>query len=289
MGQELVRRSQGPATSLWSAQVLLDRPSLVQDLHEDYIRAGAKVITTNTYITVRHRLQRDAGLGDKFQELNRLAGELAVQARQSTGVPVLIAGSLPPLFGSYRPDQVRSVEELDVLYKEQVEILEPYVDLFICETLSKSVEGLAAARAVSKTRKPLWVSWTMEDDGSNRLRGGESLSEAWQTLIDLPIEALLVNCCSPERITAAMPELSALTTSAKVGGYANGFQRIPKQWSISDGISALGQRHDLAPDSYAVHVQRWIDAGATVVGGCCETTPAHIQKISELLGSKSLP
>ncbi|MBE9070373.1 homocysteine S-methyltransferase family protein [Leptolyngbya cf. ectocarpi LEGE 11479] len=285
MGQELIRRSQGPATSLWSAQVLLDQPKLVQDLHEDYIRAGSKVITTNTYITVRHRLQRDAGLGDKFKELNQLAGELAVQARESTGVPVLIAGSLPPLFGSYRPDQVRSVKELEPLYQEQMEILEPYVDLFLCETLSKAEEGLAAVRAASKTNKPVWVSWTLEDIGSNRLRGGESLSDAWQILSDLPIETLLVNCCSPESITAAMPELSSFTD--KVGGYANGFQQIPKQWSISDGISALGQRHDLDPDSYAVHVQRWIDAGATVVGGCCETTPAHIQKIADLLRSKN--
>lgn len=285
MGQELIRRSQRPTTSLWSAQVLIDQPELVQNLHEDYIYSGAKVITTNSYITVRHRLERDARLGDKFIELNKLAGELAVRARESTGEAVLIAGSLPPLFGSYRPDQVRPIEELEPLYQEHVEVLAPYVDLFICETLSKSEEGIAAVNAASQTNKPVWVSWTLEDSCSNRLRGGESLEEAWQALLKLSVEALLVNCCSPESITAAMSELSSLVTTARIGGYANGFQQIPKQWSIKNGLAALGKRYDLDPDNYAAYVERWIDAGATIVGGCCETTPAHIQRIADVLKS----
>lgn len=285
MGQELIRRSQRSSTFLWSAQVLLDQPRLVQDLHEDYIRAGARVITTNTYNTVRHRLQSDAGLGERFAELNRLAGELAVQARDATGESVLIAGSLPPLFGSYRPDRVRPAAELESIYQEQIEVLEPYVDLFICETLSKSEEGFAGASAVGKTDKPVWISWTLMDSRSTRLRGGESLGEAWQALPDLPIEAVLVNCCPPENITAAMPELTNLAPSIKVGGYANGFQKIPEKWSIRDGLAVLGQRRDLDPDTYATHVQQWIDTGATIVGGCCETTPAHIQKIAEKLRS----
>lgn len=283
MGQELIRRSQRPTTALWSAQVLIDQPQLVQQLHEDYIRAGAKVITTNTYITVRHRLQRDAKLGEKFIELNKLAGELALRARESVGEQVLIAGSLPPLFGSYRPDRVRPIAELEPLYHEQVEILEPYVDLFLCETLSKSEEGLAAAKAANSTNKPVWVSWTLADDCSNQLRGGESLAAALQVLGQASVEALLVNCCSPESITTVMPELSRLATTIRVGGYANGFQQIPKQWTIHDGLAALGKRHDLDSDQYAVYVQQWIEAGATIVGGCCETTPAHIQKIADLL------
>lgn len=283
MGQELRRRSKNRPTALWSAQALLDEPNLVQTLHEDYIRAGAKVITTNSYITVRHRLQRDAGLGDKFEELNKLAGKLAVQARDSVGESVLIAGSLPPLFGSYRPDLVRPVPELQALYREHVEILSPYVDLFLCETLSTPEESLAAARVAKEANKPVWVSWTLQDKAIGRLRGGASLTDAFQQLSNLSIEAVLINCCAPESITAAIPELVALDPSINVGGYANGFERIPEKWSISDGISTLGQRHDLDPERYSVHVKDWIDAGATVVGGCCETGPAHIKQISELL------
>ncbi|MEM9808807.1 MAG: homocysteine S-methyltransferase family protein [Cyanobacteria bacterium P01_D01_bin.56] len=287
MGQELRRRSKNRPTPLWSAQALLDEPELVQTIHEEYIQAGAKVITTNTYITVRHRLQRDAGLGDKFEELNQLAGKLAVQARDSAGESVLIAGSLPPLFGSYRPDQVRPVPELQAIYREHVEILNPYVDLFLCETLSTPEESFAAASVAGETGKPVWVSWTLQDNETTRLRGGASLTDAFQQLSNLSVEAVLVNCCAPESITAAMPELVKLNTSIKVGGYANGFEHIPEQWSISDGISALGKRRDLDPESYSTHAEAWIDAGATVVGGCCETGPAHIQQISESLKRKA--
>ncbi|MGA1624890.1 MAG: homocysteine S-methyltransferase family protein [Prochlorothrix sp.] len=283
MGQELVRRSPGPTTALWSSQALLDQPQLVQDLHEDYIRAGAKVITTNTYTTVRHRLQRDAGLGDKFVELNQLAGQLAGQAREATGASVLIAGSLPPLFGSYRPDQVRPIDEMEALYREQAEILAPYVDFFLCETLSKSEEGIAAVQALQSLGKPIWVAWTLEDTRSSRLRGGEALGDACQALLKAPVEALLVNCCAPESIAAAMPELAQFAPTVKVGGDANGFQQIPVQWSIHDGLDVLGQRRDLDPDRYADHVMGWIGEGATIVGGCCETTPAHIQALVERL------
>lgn len=283
MGQELRRRSQRRPTALWSAQALLDEPALVQTIHEDYIRAGAKVITTNTYITVQHRLERDAGLGDKFEELNRLAATLAIQARDTVGESVLIAGSLPPLFGSYRPDQVRPIPELQSIYRTHVEILSPYVDLFLCETLSTVEEALAAVSVVSECSKPVWVSWTLQDKGSTNLRGGASLADAWQQLENWPIEALLVNCCAPETITAAIPKLTNFNDSVKVGGYANGFNRIPEKWSISDGIDALGQRQDLDPHQYATHVKQWIDDGATIVGGCCETGPAHIQQIAELI------
>jgi len=283
MGQELVRSSQTPHTNLWAAQALLDQPKRVQELHEKYIRAGAKVITTNSYTTVRHRLQTDAGLGNRFTELNSLAGELAVKARESTNIPVLIAGSLPPLFGSYRPDKVRSIEEIEPIYQEHVEVLNPYVDLFLGETLSKSEEGIAVASAVSKTNKPVWISWTIEDEGSTRLRGGETLHEACGALERFSVEAILVNCCTPESITAAIPELLNTNISARVGGYANGFEQIPNKWTISDGIDALGQRHDLDPEQYAAHVQNWINLGARIVGGCCETGPAHIQKISDLI------
>lgn len=283
MGQELRRRSQRPPTALWSAQALLDEPHLVQDLHEDYIRAGARVIITNTYTTIRRRLQQDAGIGDQFAPLMQLGGKLAMQARESVGIPVLIAGSLPPLFGSYRPDQVPSISELESIYEEHVELLSPYVDLFLCETLSTAEEGRAAVRTASRSNKPVWVSWTLTDQGPPQLRSGQSLQEAWQAVQDLPIEAALVNCSPPESITAAIPELVSWVGSVRVGGYANGFEQIPANWTIHDGISALGQRRDLDPENYAVHVQRWITAGATIVGGCCETGPAHIQTIAERL------
>ena len=130
--------------------------------------------------------------------------------------PIAIAGSLPPLRGSYRPDLVGTHDEILPLYREQVELLAPYVDLFLCETMSSAAEGLAAATAAAESGKPVWVSWTLHEDQSGRLRSGESVSEAAAAIAHLPVAAFLANCCAPESISAAMAELAAL--EARAGG-----------------------------------------------------------------------
>ena len=105
MGQELINRGKGGNGVLWAAEALFESPATVRDIHEDYIRAGADIITTNSYSTIRHKFA-EAGLMDRFREMNQLAGQLAVEARARCERPVLIAGSLPPQHGSYRPDLV---------------------------------------------------------------------------------------------------------------------------------------------------------------------------------------
>lgn len=282
MGQELRRRGQteGPP-GLWSANALLSSPETVLEIHRDYIRAGARVITTNTYSTKRPRLEPE-GLGDRLEALNRLAGELACRARDELNPDVLIAGSLAPLYGSYRPDLVRPFAEILPLYREQAEILAPYVDLFLCETMSSAAEAFAAASGAAATGKPVWVAWTLDEAGEGRLRSGESVSEAAAALEGLPVSGLLANCCPPESISAAMPELAALGPWP-VGGYANGFATVPAGWGAGDPVAALGTREDLGPDAYARHVEGWVAAGAGLVGGCCEIGPEHIRRLREVL------
>lgn len=287
MGQELRRRSPAGDGPLWSAQVLIDEPETVLAVHEDYIRAGAQIITTNTYATTRPRMT-EAGLGGRVAELNRMAGELAQRARDNCGEAVLIAGSLPPLHGSYRPEQVRPFEEIEPLYREQAEILAPDVDLFICETMSSADEARAAATAAASTGKPVWVAWTLEDSaekGARRLRSGESIAEAARALDGMPVSGFLANCSWPESVGAAMPDLVGLG-DFPAGGYANGFSAIPEGWQVTEGTTKLGARRDLDPDAYANHVQSWIAAGARIVGGCCEVGPAHIARLTEMIAAR---
>jgi S-methylmethionine-dependent homocysteine/selenocysteine methylase len=281
MGQELIKRGIAGHESLWSANALLIAPNVVRDIHEDYIRAGADVITTNTYATTRVRLQK-GGIESRFVELNQLAGELAQQARKNQGADVLIAGSLPPFHGSYLPAKVGAFVELEPLYREQAEVLAPYVDLFLCETMSTASEALAAATGAASTGKPVWVSWTLQDGGSDKLRSGESVSEAAEALAHLPIAAYLVNCCAPESIASVMGELSSLGDKP-VGGYANGFVGIPNDWVVEEGVDVLGNREDLTPERYAEYAGIWLQKGASIIGGCCEVGPAHIRKLRQLL------
>ncbi len=280
MGRELRRRGVPILDTIWSANALVVAPYTVRDVHFDYIEAGADVITTNTYGIIRSELAKE-GIEDRYGELNRMAGELARQAREAGGRSVAIAGSLPPLRGSYRPDLVGPLNEILPQYREQVELLAPTVDLFICETMSSAAEGYAAATAAAESGKPVWVAWTLAEDRSGKLRSGESVSEAAAAIAHLPIAGFLANCCAPESIAAAMPGLAALGRGA-VGGYANAFRPVPEDW-VMDRDGLLSLRDDLDPEEYAGHVAHWQADGARIVGGCCGTGPAHIARLRRMM------
>lgn len=287
MGRELRFRGVEILPTIWSASALLSAPSVVRDVHRDYIDAGAEIITTNTYGIIRNELARE-GIEERFADLNRFACELAIEARDQSGRHVKIAGSLPPLNGSYRPDRVWPFKVIEPLYREQSEVLAPYVDFFICETMASAAEGFAAATAACSTGKPVWVSWTLHEDRSGRLRSGETVNEAIDALRGLPVAGFLANCCAPESILSAMPDLAA-TGAEFVGGYANTFTPVPETWTLDGSEPTSGfidLRQDLDPDSYGAHVNAWLDAGATVIGGCCGTRPAHIRRIAELVGAR---
>jgi S-methylmethionine-dependent homocysteine/selenocysteine methylase len=284
MGRELRTRGVPIPNTIWSANGLIVAKDVVLQIHKDYITAGADIITTNSYGIIRGELAKE-GIEDRFVELNRLAGKLAIQASRSAEEPVAVAGSLPPLRGSYRPDLVGKFEDILPLYREQAEILEPYVDLFLCETMSSGEEGRAAATAASEFGKPVWVSWTLDEDRSGRLRSGETIAEAAAMIADLPVSGFLANCCAPESIDAAMAQLVALKRGV-AGGYANTFPPVPKDWTLDgdkDADGLLGLRDDLDPEHYAVHGRAWLAAGAGVVGGCCGTGPAHIKRLRQLI------
>ncbi len=276
LGRELRFRGVELSDIIWSATALLDAPEILQQIHLDYIQAGADIITANTYGIIRRDLAKE-GIEHRFSELNLLACKLADQARKLADKETLIAGSLPPLRGSFRADLVGPFDEIEPLYREQAQILAAHVDLLICETMSSTMEGRAAAQAACSTGKPVWVSWTLHEDHSGRLRSGETVKDAIKALDGLPISGFLANCCAPESVSSFLRQTS--TSAFKfVGGYANTFNPIPENWTLdgkeqTDGLLPL--REDLNPESYLSHVTDWLEAGANVVGGCCGTRPAH--------------
>ena len=281
MGQELINRKASGQGVLWSAKALFDNPAAVQAIHEDYIRAGADVITTNSYACIRNNFAPE-GLLDRLAEMNRLSAMLARQARDKVGKRVLIAGSMGPQNGSYRPDLVGSYDETEALYREQAGFLAPHVDLFICETLSCIKEARAAAVAALSTGKPVWLSWTIEDSGAARLRSGESIRAAWDDIAGLGVSAVLLNCSPPEAIGRVLPELVALS-DVPVGAYANAFTPIPEKWDFHGETSIPPSRSDVTPQTYAEHAAGWLKSGARIIGGCCEVGPAHIEELNRAL------
>ncbi len=290
MGRELRFRGVEILDTIWSANALIVAPDVVREIHRDYIAAGAEIITTNTYGVIRGELAKE-GWEDRFADLNLLACDLANEARAQsgeTGAYVRIAGSLPPLRGSYRPDLVGPFAEIYPLYQEQASLLAPHVDLLLCETMSSGAEAYAAAKAAAETGKTVWVSFTLHENYSGLLRSGETVAEAVAMLDGLPISGILANCSAPESITAAMPDLVA-TGAEVVGGYANTFLPVPETWTLDgeqDWDGVIGVRDDLDPEPYGDFASQWLGLGANAIGGCCGTRPAHIARLREIIAAR---
>jgi len=281
MGQELINRNASGQGVLWSARALFDHPEAVQAVHEDYIRAGADIITTNSYACIRNNFEPE-GVLDRLGEMNHLAAQLAQRARDNCGRQVLIAGSMGPQYGSYRPDLVQSYEKTESLYREQAGFLAPHVDLFICETMSCITEARAAVSAAVATGVPVWLSWSIADSGGADLRSGEPIAEAWADVAGSGISAVLLNCSPPEAISKALPALVSVS-ELPVGAYANAFTPIPEKWDFHGVESIPPPRTDVTPQAYAKYAAGWLATGARIIGGCCEVGPAHIAALHQTL------
>lgn len=288
MGQELIKRSGKPASPLWSTQILIDTPQIVSDVHRVYCDAGASVSTTNSYALHRDRLKGGSSnhyaSGD--MELPDLTGELGnlLSAALDVTDPVRdrsrIAGSIGPLGASYRADLHPSEAEAIPLYAEVCKALAPRSDILLFETIVSLEAARACLAAGRMTDRPVWLSFSVDDEDGSLLRSGESLAEAAQ--IASEADAVLINCSAPEIIPQALDVLTA--AQVPTGAYANGFVTLTKAF-VQGGTTAddLKQRQDLTPEIYADHALRWLDHGATILGGCCEVGPAHIAEIARRL------
>lgn len=286
MGVEIAKRYDAAKQGLWSASVLLDRPDIVLDVHQDFIRAGARMIITNTYSTIPSYLGK-AGRADDYVALTTLGGELARRAADDSGQSVQVAGSLPPLSESYRPDLVPAVDVSLPIYRNLVAALRPNVDLFICETMSSAIEAHTAASQAKAFGggKPVYVSWTLKEAPGTGLRSGETLTAAFNQLQALDVDGFLLNCTSPEAIEAGITELKGLTDKP-LGGYANRVKEVPIGWTLDNDIMNE-QREDITKDYFVDLCLRYVARGATIVGGCCGIGPDDIAALTQALEAQS--
>jgi len=133
IGQELVKRSNAPATNLWSTSVMIDEPELVGAVHADYFAAGATIATTNSYAVHRNRLER-VGIEDQQTALITTSVDQAVQARDAHGTG-RVAGAMGPLLATYRPDLMPDVGLASEQFAEMIALLGDRVDLLLAETV----------------------------------------------------------------------------------------------------------------------------------------------------------
>ena len=284
MGQELVRRYGELNKAMWGIGVMAENPEIVRAVHDDYFAAGAEIATTNTYNIHRDRFVRD-GVEDQFDVLNKLACRLAAEARDEHGAGQ-VAGGIGPLGGSYRPDHGNDLDQAATAFEEIALGQADYVDFYIIETIASLDAARGAMAGASVPGKPVWLSFTVDDDDGAIIRSGETVADAVKLSEKLGAAAMLINCSRPEAVSDAVSRLSS--ASIPVGAYANGFTRITEAFkSDAPKITDLSERKDLGPDAYADFGDAWVASGATIIGGCCEVGPAHIAELSRRLAQKN--
>ena len=248
MGRELKRMGAPFSQPLWSAQALIEAPQCVTQAHQAFINAGAEIITVNSYACVPFHL------GETLYQaqgatLAQQAAVIAKEAAQKTKQNVLVAGSLPPAFGSYRADffqSERAFTILDTLYKAQDE----YADIWIGETISSIEEAHVMARVLKNSNKPCYYAFTLNDEVSEQatLRSGELVSDAILALLEYNIAGIFFNCSIPEVIEQALRDtnrvLKQQNKHVDLGAFANGFTPIASDYKANEG--SQGYR-DLSP------------------------------------------
>ncbi len=277
-GTELDRRGVDISLPLWSARAIVGAPQVLQDVHSEYLAAGATGITANTFRTHRRSLAK-AGLGDQAADLTRQAVEIAKRARDEHNPDALVLGSIAPLEDCYRPDLSPDESVCRREHAEMIEhLLDAGVDLLLIETINNVAEARAVITEAQHHAPGKWIaSFCLRNEGEpGILLSGESLSQ----LSDELSEAYSVGVnCTAAHVTAshvvALREL--LPEKMRIAAYANiGYPDESGNWIRTDAIE---------PHRYAQYAMRWIDAGATIVGGCCGTTPQTISAIAALLRS----
>ncbi len=281
IGTEILRRNLS-----WADHQVTHSPDAIRGLHEDYIRAGADVLTTNSFQLARRSFLnhfRDTahmehigapGLADSAAELLAASVELVKEARDRVAAdrPVAVAGAVTTLEWCFRPDLAPSTDEMRGEYREIMEVLaEAGADLILLETVNSIAEAKIGLAAAVEAGLPCWVSFVCDQSG--KLFTGETMADAVRALAPLDPDAILVNCAPPADVTAGLRELSFSGYEA-CGLYPHIGRFDPPEWMFTD---------EYPPPKFLDEARRWKEMGARIIGGCCGTTPDHIRAVAESL------
>lgn len=271
LGTELERRGLPCELPLWSAHALLGHEETLASIHADYARAGAEILTANTFRTQERTLSR-AGLAGRSRDLTRRAVAIAREA--GAGHPIFVAGSAAPLEDCFRPDLVPDDATLRAEHVAHAEALgDAGVDLILVETMNSVREAAAATAAARSTGLPVFTSFVCGADA--RLLSGEALARGVEAAASAGADAVLINCLPATQVSDCLPTLSK--ARLPFGAYANlgGPGDTPE----------APRSHPCSPAELGEHLDSWIASGASLVGGCCGTNPDHIRALRERLDS----
>lgn len=277
MGTELQARGVHMSDTAWSGFCVLDHGHVVRAVHEDYVRAGADIMITNTFASSRLALEASGHAGD-VARINRLAVEAARRASAGADRPIAVAGSISTYLTRNDPPKPAKPAAERAAYREQAEALaEAGVDLIALEMMIDIEQTGYALEAALATGLPTWLGLSVrqrESDGMILTFDEQRpFEEAARAFAGEPVWAIGI---MHSRVAFAAPALDILRRYWRGHTLAyphSGFFKMP-EWQFVDVI---------APDDYAREAQEWARQGARLIGGCCGIGPAHIRRLKETL------
>ena len=273
IGTELERAGYRTSLPLWSAMAAIEVPQLLEDLHTAYLRAGAQILTANTFRTTRYTMAMEKQ-ADLVPELVARAIRIAQRASDACGHDVVVAASLAPLEDCYRPDLVPDDSVIETHYREQIRLLlNCGADIILAETMLNASEVRSVTHLCAEFHLPLIISLLAE---SGALLDGTPLEVIIPEIQASEPLAILLNCRDVQVVSENLSILRSLT-DLPIGAYANGPGKPDPE---------VGWEHDAGGlEAFVDAARSWVSIGARIIGGCCGTTPAHIAALHMMRAS----
>lgn len=288
MGQELLIKGLKPKGTLWSAHALIDESchQMVIDAHLDFINAGAEVIVTSTFTARRNRLiQNDCE--KYFEQINIKAVELAQKARDISKKDILIAGGLPNQKQTYESDLGKDLDSIEKNFYDQAKILKNGIDFFYLDVMSSGLECGIAIKTIESFNLPVLVGVHLRDNGL--LPSGEKIEDIVKNYKNKNWLGIIMACVSPKAYEIVANNLKKI--DIPYGFKLNAFKKIPYGYTVAskdawgnagNPNTVLGINTELNETRFYEYAKKFMENGATILGGCCEIRPSHIKEISKL-------
>ena len=289
---EIQKRGVAMDNDVWSGIAHITHPEITLQVHEDYIRAGSQVITTNTFSTARHVLE-SIDMGDQVRSINEEAVKLAFKARDNAADDeVWIAGSISSMAPFNNEEEVALGEGVESNYREMAEILaESGVDLLIVEMMRETVNSILVIKAALATGLPVWIGYSamMAEDGKNVINWRwknvkskpptDDFEQMVKATIHLGGDAAGIMHSQVKDTVPALEVMSKHWNGPKLVYAETGALEKP-DWNFKEICT---------PEKYSELLKDWVNIhGVQIVGGCCGTGPEHIRILKEQM-PKHLP
>ena len=288
MGQELHARGLVSKGTLWSTSAVLDEKyhDLIIDCHLAYISAGSEVIITNNFSSRRIRMEQNK-VNHLFEFANKKACELALKARERSNKEIFIGGSIPAQYDTYKED----IREKNIIYKgfnEQVSCIKDYVDFFYLDVISSGREIDIASDVIDEYKKPILVGLHLNKKG--KLPSGETITEVVKKYKHSSWVGIIASCVSMEIAEKSILELKKQTIpfGYKVNLWGDDEPSPVREINIARynenavNLNTVMGKKIVTDEIFKNLGKKFIDNGATIIGGCCETNPKHISILSSL-------